>query len=716
MTPGILHSRGRSIVRGLGLRAAVWGGIAVLVFVIFGDVRPLLFSPRASPDRIPARSGGSFQPHQSLPKEFGWPHLRGPNYDGSSTETELADRWPAEGPPLLWRRELGRGYSAFIAVGDRIYTQTQSLYAQSVVCLEADTGRTIWEQRYDWPYDAAGMYPGPRATPTWRDGRIYFAGPQGAVGCLDAADGRSRWSLNVVEKFEGRGHDFGYSCSPLVEDGLVILPVGGKGASVVALRADDGSVAWASGDEPASYCSALPFSFQGRRCVAAFLENALALLDLHSGRLLWQRRFSRGYNEHAAFPLYREPYLMIANPFRGGAELFRLKSSLAEAQLERAAPPPTPRDGNPGGALHHDSALDVKSVWSSREFSNDVASSVLVDGFVYGFDLRDIQTKPHRPSRGKFKCLELATGKIRWASDRPGHAGLLTADGKLILLNDSGEIVLVRRSPDRYEELGRAAIFPGEICWTAPTLSRGRLFLRSPTRAACVFVGTARSPGADMLPPGRPAASAPRPWRIDWNGLLGGERECPFDPPDFPELAASYAVALLGVFLPAGLAAFTAFGLARLCRFPRSEFLGQTVFWTACLVLGVFAAGIINRRQTAFVFTWPVCLLTAQQLALTALFYQKRHPERKRLSFLSLAAGLFFVAVCLTYFHACRQLGLALQWSFLLGFAPSFPLALPAAYWFARRPRLLREIPLAAAAYTLFFWSAGGYLLWKGFH
>ena len=91
-----------------------------------------------------------------------------------------------------------------------------------VLCLEAETGRTVWEQRVDWPYDAAGMYPGPRATPTWYKNRVYYASPQGLVGCLDAEDGRPIWSLNVIEKFKGKGHDFGYSCSALVEDGLVI--------------------------------------------------------------------------------------------------------------------------------------------------------------------------------------------------------------------------------------------------------------------------------------------------------------------------------------------------------------------------------------------------------------------------------------------------------------------------------------------------------------
>ena len=228
-------------------------------------------------------------------------------YSGASTNTRLADAWPAEGPPVLWTCEIGRGYSGLIAVGNRVYTQAQTLTEQEVLALGADTGRTIWEHRYGWPYDPGGMYPGPRSTPTWSDGRVYFAGPDGLVGCLRAADGQQLWTVNINTEFGGRGSDFGYACSPLVEDGKVILPVGGPSAAVVALDADSGRTAWTSGNAPASYCSAMPITYHGTRQVVAFLKNELAGFDLKTGRLLWQKSYSSGYDEHAAFPLYDEP-------------------------------------------------------------------------------------------------------------------------------------------------------------------------------------------------------------------------------------------------------------------------------------------------------------------------------------------------------------------------------------------------------------------------
>ena len=118
-----------------------------------------------------------------------WPQWRGPQHDGIAVEEDLADSWPDSGPPVLWMRELGQGYSGFAVVGNRAYTQTQSLYDQSLICLNADTGETIWTHSYGWAYDGGGLYPGPRATPTVANGRVYFVAPEGLVGCVAAATG-----------------------------------------------------------------------------------------------------------------------------------------------------------------------------------------------------------------------------------------------------------------------------------------------------------------------------------------------------------------------------------------------------------------------------------------------------------------------------------------------------------------------------------------------
>lgn len=104
----------------------------------------------------------------------GWSHIRGANFDGHSHEINLADAWPEDGPPVLWVKELGQGYSSIVVQNDRAYTQYQSLAGQFVICMDAFNGDTIWRYRYDWPFEATGLYPGPRSTPTIYDHKVYF--------------------------------------------------------------------------------------------------------------------------------------------------------------------------------------------------------------------------------------------------------------------------------------------------------------------------------------------------------------------------------------------------------------------------------------------------------------------------------------------------------------------------------------------------------------
>ena len=682
------------MLRFVGVRVVVWGGVALLVYLLVGNVRSVV-AP------TPSSRSATGEPEHLAAADAGWPHLRGPTYNGISPETDLLDSWPSEGPPVLWTRSLGQGYSAMTAVAGRVFTQTQNTYSQTVLCLDADTGRTIWEYRYAWPYDAAGMYPGPRATPTWNDGRVYFAGPRGLVGCLTARDGRLLWSVNVIEKFTGRGSDFGYSCSPLVEQGMVILPVGGAGAGIVALDARDGSTVWASGDEPASYCSAIPITVEGRRHVVAFLKNALVSVDLATGHPLWQLDYSSGYDEHSAFPLYEEPHLMVSGPFRAGSEMYRI--TLAEnggrSHLPQMSPDPISGEG-----------ATVTRVWFSRRMSNDVASSVAVDGYVYGFDLRDVQSKAHRPSKGKYTCMKLATGDVLWTTERTGHASAIAADGKLILLNDTGEVLLVRARPDRYEELARAKVFGDEICWTAPALDRGRLYVRSPSKAACLYLGRPEQLAPQRREAARRVSDVATSKRFDWTRLLGGERQFPADRPTGRELRRWYAASLGAVFGVAAALAGLVWLVMRILWPARGRWPSRVVFWAALFVCGAVATPVLNRLGEEFVFTWPVCLFAAHQVALIAVFWGHR-PERRNGSWWPGAAmGLGLLAACLVYFHLCRVLGLAMEWVFLLGFLPSWPIAIPAAVRLRRDRHPAEDLAWALLSFSLFYWACGAYL------
>lgn len=659
--------------------------------------------------------------HSAEPKtQPGWTQWRGPTFDGISTDTDLADSWPETGPVVMWTRELGQGYSSFIAVGPHVFTLTQTLYEQAVVCLDADTGRTIWSKRYAWPYDGGGLYPGPRSTPTWQDGRIYFAAPDGTIGCLNAADGESIWSTNPTRQFHGRGTDFGYSSSPAVIDGLVIVPTGGLGACVVALSAKDGTVVWSAGDSPASYASPLPITLNGQRQIIALLENSLAAFDLKTGELLWEDDLSQGYDEHSAAPLFHEPFLMIAGPFRSGAKCLRLPTKTGEVPVR---------------------------VWESFKFSNDIASSVLVDGRVYGFDLRDPQSRLNRPSRGEYRCLDFETGEILWSTDKVGHANTIVADGKLILFNDRGEVIVARAGTDDYEELARAQVFQDEICWSPPALDRGRLYLRTQTRAVCLYLGQAPLKSSE---PTQTISSIPRSRAFDAAPLLGGEREFPATVPEWPEFRVWYLWGAAAIGLAMALSAITRgarFVMQR--RTIRTRRQGEpvidtvqqgapvaaedglhhlpvdrpllvdwpwelAVFWCATLSFGVVGSPFLNGGNREFVFLWPLVLWAALQLTVMATLWAERQPKLRQARWVSSLAAVAFVGVNGLYFHLCRKLGLSIEWGFLGGLLPGFPAATLAAWLTYRTSRLrwLSEPISALGSFTIYYWSSAWLIRW----
>jgi outer membrane protein assembly factor BamB len=616
----------------------------------------------------------------------GWPFLRGPDYNGHSPEINLADSWPGEGPPVLWNRALGQGYSAFTAAGDRVFTQYQTLAGQYVICLTAETGETIWEYRYAWPYEAGGVYPGPRATPALADGRVYFAAPSGLVGCLSWA-GELVWSVPTKEQFRGRGADFGYAASPTVHEGLVLLPVGGPGASVVALDARDGSTKWQAGDDTASYTPILPISIDGHRQVVAYLENALACFDEKRGTLLWRMELSQGYDEHAAWPLFEEPRLWISAPFRWGSTLLKLSA-------DEDTPPET--------------------IWHSERLSNDVFSSVSHAGNLYGFDLRDVQAKTHRSSHGRFRCLDFETGEPRWETEQAGHTSVLVADGKLILFNDRGELILARATPEKYDELARVSVLTGEIAWTPPALDRGRLYVRNQHQAACIYIGRPELLERDRARPPLTVADIPQAEFHDMASILGVEPEYFFDVPT-KELMRSWYFCGILILLAAGVAASAARQLVKLLfRKSMPDSTTWAAFWCLAFTTGAVALRSLSLWRNEFIFTWPVSLFVVFQAVMQEVPLTRVSSPDRTAAWRSRFAALLFVATCAGYYLLCRRLSLVFEWVFLGGFGAAVPLAL-AGRWLARRspsPTLCRAAS-TMAEFSAYYWGSVLWLWWK---
>ena len=342
--------------------------------------------------------------------------------------------------------------------------------------------------------------------PPGRTAGSTLPAPDGLVGCLRAADGQRLWTVNINRQFGGRGSDFGYACSPLVEDGKVILPVGGPSAAVVALDADSGETVWASGNAPASYCSAMPITFHGTRQVVAFLQERIGRFRFEDGRAsLASSRIPAATTSTPPSPCTTSRICGRCSPSAPAPTSYML-----EAAPRKNAHVPTSRSTGSSccATIRKCPTTSPPASWSTAVFT--VSTSM------------GAQTSPHRPSRGMFRCMDFKTGKTLWSSDRPGQATIAVADGKLLLFNDRGEVLLVRANPQGYEELARTEVFRGEMCWTALLESRPAVSFAVPTQAwrACTWGRRAGWTVASRRRQSRPRRLPKGRW-LDLSWLVG---------------------------------------------------------------------------------------------------------------------------------------------------------------------------------------------------
>lgn len=368
-----------------------------------------------------------------------WPRWRGPHHDGVSRETGWLDAWPDGGPPIAWRANVGVGFSCFAVADGRACTMGNTDDRDSVWCFDAATGEERWKHTYDAPLDPNLFEGGPTATPTIAEGNVYTLSRRGDVFCLDAAAGTMHWSINIVDETGVPVPAWGFASSPLLIDRFVILNAGAAG---VALDKGSGKVLWQSAREEGAYATPVPFlSEGGRLCALIVSATTLSAVNLDDGSERWQFRWLTRFGVNAADPIISGVYVFISSGYGKGAALLK------------------PGDGEP------------EQIWKSRELRTQINPAVLVDGFLYGIhgDTTDIAA---------LRCLELATGAVRWEHEGIGSGSILGADGKLIVLTDAGELIVAPASPEGFHPTARARVLDGK-CWTTPVLANGRIYCRN---------------------------------------------------------------------------------------------------------------------------------------------------------------------------------------------------------------------------------------------
>jgi hypothetical protein len=374
-----------------------------------------------------------------------WPQFLGPERNGIYRGPALSEAWGAQGPRVVWRKQVGQGFSGPVVAQGRVILFHRVSNQEVVESLDPRTGMTQWRYAYPTSYrDDFGFDEGPRAVPVVADGVVYTFGAEGQLHAVDLAKGTRVWSEDTTRRFKVAKGFFGAAGSPVVEDGRVIANVGGAEAGVVAFDAKTGKVLWTATNHQASYSSAVSATFGSQR-VAVFLTRAgLVGLDPVSGRIVFERthRARMAASVNAATPLVVGDLLFVSAEYGPGAALLRVNGA-ALAQL-----------------------------WASDDvLTNHYATSVHHNGFLYGYHGR----QEFNPS---FRAVELRTGKVRWSEDRFRAGSVTLAGERLLIVRESGEMILAAASPDAFTPIARAQVLPATVR-AFPALSDGFVYVRN---------------------------------------------------------------------------------------------------------------------------------------------------------------------------------------------------------------------------------------------
>jgi outer membrane protein assembly factor BamB len=372
-----------------------------------------------------------------------WTTFRGPSWDGHYRERSVDLDWPETGITPAWKQPVGGGYASFVTDGRHAFTIEQRADEEVAAAYEITTGRELWTNSWNAVFRERMGGDGPRATPTWHEGRVYALGGAGELRAIDAADGRTIWRTNILDDAGASNLQWGMAAAPLiVDDTVVVLPGGGSGRSVVAYDRYDGTVRWTSLDDTASYASPMLVTLAGTRQILAFTAERLVGLSPDRGKLLWEFPWKTQYGVNASQPLLLgDDRVFISTGYGAGA---------ASIQVSH----------DPSGAY------SVRELWRTNRMKNQFTSSLLHDGFIYGLD------------EAILACIDAETGAIKWKGGRYGYGQVMLVDGHLIVVTEAGDLALVRATPDAHVELARFPAIEGKS-WNHPAMAGGFLLIRN---------------------------------------------------------------------------------------------------------------------------------------------------------------------------------------------------------------------------------------------
>lgn len=358
-----------------------------------------------------------------------WPHYRGANRDGISTEKLT---FSADAPEQVWKASIGIGFTSMAVSDGMVYASGHEGGKDTLHCLDAKTGKSVWTFSYEQELKPNLYEGGPNATPTVSGKNVFILAKDGFTACLDAKTGKEVWKKNLAQEVGAQKPEWGFSGSPTVLGRALFLNVGSHGTAVEAAT---GKVIWKSGGDTAGYASVIPMGGTKDATLLVFAKDALVNVDAASGKKLWSFPWTTNYGVNAADPIPQGNQVFISTAYEYGCAVLDIS-------------------GQP------------KEVWRNKNMKNKFNACVAINGSIYGFD------------ESTLKCIDWKSGKVQWEKGGLGMGSLAAAGGKLVILSEKGELVIADATPSAFTEISRTQALSGK-CWSSPAIADGRIYVRN---------------------------------------------------------------------------------------------------------------------------------------------------------------------------------------------------------------------------------------------
>ena len=386
-----------------------------------------------------------------------WNQWRGPSRTGVTAAFSAPATWP-DRPRKLWEATVGTGHSSPVVSGGRAFVLSRSSEDEVVTAFDHQTGKQLWQQRYRAAYQvnpaAESHGKGPKSTPAVDGGRVFTLGISGTLSAFDAATGKPLWRKTFEREFDATSPDFGVSMSPLVDQGQVIVHVGGnKSGALMALDGATGTIKWQWKGEGPAYASPVVATFGISRQVVTESRTHIVGISAADGRLLWSVPFTTSYDQNIVTPIVSGDLVFFSG----------VDQPLAALRVREA-----------------DGKWTAERAWQAGDVPMYMSTAVMTGGYLFGLTHRN---------KGQFFAVDPRSGKVLWTTrGREGENAALIAAGDLLMATTTeGELVIAHRDPAKFDVIKRYTVAESPV-WAHPVpAGRGILIKDAEKLAYWVF-------------------------------------------------------------------------------------------------------------------------------------------------------------------------------------------------------------------------------------